>query len=104
MPHGAAAQKGFSAGHIRLLGTLSVPRRFFSQRYLTVSEVASCHPRGGPCGRHHMSALLRLLSAGDASAAGSDCASASAPSIVSVAPCLEMTCRQHRMQGVSFWK
>lgn len=49
-----------------------------------------------PAGRHHMSALLRLLSAGEDSAAGSDSASAAAPSIVSAAPCLEMTCTRAR--------
>lgn len=44
--------------------------------------------------RHHMSALLRLLSAGDASTAGSSWTSFAASCMLSVAPCLEMTCRQ----------
>jgi hypothetical protein len=44
--------------------------------------------------RHHMSALLRLLSAGEASATGSSWTSFAASCMLNVAPCLEMTCRQ----------
>ena len=57
------------------------------------AAVEGCTPNAA-CRRHHMSALLRLLSAGEASAAGSSWTSFAASCMLSVAPCLEMTCRQ----------
>jgi hypothetical protein len=52
--------------------------------------------------RHHMSALLRLLSAGEASAAGSSCTSFAASSMLRVAPCLEITCTSRQNQDHDF--